>query len=305
MDNILTFFISASGVDGGELVKAVESVLDVDKMSVWLDKLLGPVVTLLIFVPLLRVAVMAVHRVIKERMTPQGAVFVTRWLWRIGLVIIVLTVLKQLGLDLMAIMGAAGIAGIAIGFAAQNSLSNVISGLFLMGERSVNLDDFIEVNGLTGTVETIGILSVILRTSDNKQVRIPNETILKGTMINYTRYPIRRFDFNLGVSYSEDLDKVIRVLRKVLLSNTFCLDEPEALVVFTGFGNSSCDFNIGAWCRRQDYDSLRNSLSKEIKEAFDREGIEIPYPYTVLTGGKSAVPVTVTMASEGGKEAES
>lgn len=282
----------------GKVSQSVHSSISLTNVEFWIDKGISALITLVIFIPLLRLSVMLAHRVLKERITPQGSYFVTRWLWRIGLILIFLTVLKQMGLDLVAIMGAAGIAGIAIGFAAQNSLSNVISGLFLMGERSVNLDDFIEVNGLKGTVESIGVLSLSLRTSDNKQVRIPNETILKGTMINYTKYPIRRFDFDLGVSYNEDLDKVIRVLRKVLLANTFCLDEPEALIVFTGFGASSCDFTIGAWCRRQDYDALRNSISKEIKEAFDREGIEIPFSYTSLTGGKSSVPFEVKIVQD-------
>lgn len=298
MYSLLASVIDKAKEATGEISTNVQNTFSLNHVDTWIEKGLMALVTLIIFVPLLRLAVMLAHRVLKSRMTPQGAVFVTRWLWRIGLVLIFLTVLKQIGLDLVAIMGAAGIAGIAIGFAAQNSLSNVISGLFLMGERSINIEDSIEVNGLSGNVESIGLLSVTLRTPDNRQVRIPNETLLKGSMINNNRYPIRRFDFSVGVSYNEDLDKVIRVIRKVLLMNTYCLDDPDPWVAFSGFGGSSCDFNIGAWCRREDFDNLKNTVSKELKDAFDREGIEIPFPYTTLTGGKAAVPFEVKVVGE-------
>ncbi len=280
----------------------VQDVTGLGELEMWLDKGIRALIIILISVPLLKVGVMILHRMVKARMSLQGAVFLTRWVWRIGLIVILLSVMKQLGFDLVAILGAAGIAGVAIGFAAQNSLSNVISGLFLMGERSINLEDFIDVNGLQGNVEAIGLLSVSLRTLDNKQVRIPNETLLKGTMTNFSKYPIRRYDLPVGVSYNEDLDKVVRVLKKALSNNILCLDEPEPLVVFTGFGNSSCDFLVGAWCRRQDYNALRTSLSREIKEAFDREGVEIPFPYTVLSGGKAATPISVKLSRESAAE---
>lgn len=274
---------------------SMKGVTDITLWENWADKGTQALIFLLIAVPLLKLAAMFIHRMVKSRLSPQGAVFLTRWIWRIGLALVLLTVLKQLGFDLIAVLGAAGIAGVAIGFAAQNSLSNVISGLFLMGERSINLGDYIEVSGMSGMVDAIGLLSVSLRTLDNKEVRIPNETILKGIMTNITRYPIRRLDLSVGVSYNEDLDKVMRVLRNVLLNNTACLDDPEALVSFTGFGNSSCDFLVGAWCRKEDYLALKNSLSREIKEAFDREGIEIPFPYTVLSGGKAAAPIDINI----------
>lgn len=264
-------------------------------LETWIDKGIGALITLVISLLILKIVSTFLHRIMLNRMSVQGATLLVRWIWRIGFIIIALTVLKQLGFDLFAILGAAGIAGVAIGFAAQNSLSNVISGLFLMGERSINLDDFMEVGGIQGTVEEIGLLSVTLKTLDNRQVRIPNETLLKGVIINIRRYPIRRYDLKLGVSYNEDLDKVIRVIKNTLTQNILCLDSPEPLVVFTGFGSSSCDFLIGAWCRRDDYDNLRTSLTRSIKEAFDRENIEIPFPYTVLTGGKASIPINVNV----------
>ena len=284
---------AVSSVD--RVTSSLKGMTDIALLEDWTDKGIHALIFLVIALPVLKLAAMFIHRLVKDRLTPQGAIFLTRWVWRIGLIIVILTVLKQLGFDLIAVLGAAGIAGVAIGFAAQNSLSNVISGLFLMGERSINLGDYIEVNSMSGIVDGIGLLSVSLRTLDNKQVRIPNETILKGVMTNISRYPIRRLDLSVGVSYNEDLDKVVRVLKKVLQNNTSCLDEPEPMVAFTGFGNSSCDFMIGAWCRREDFLALKNSLSREIKEAFDREGIEIPFPYTVLSGGKAAEPIEVNI----------
>ena len=278
-----------------QVSKSVPGVNRFSEIEGWMDKGIKAAVILVISLLALKFFSMFLHRIMSGRMTTQGATLLTRWVWRVGFAIIILNILKQLGFDLFAILGAAGIAGVAIGFAAQNSLSNVISGLFLMGERSINLDDFLEVSGVQGTVEEIGLLSVTLRTLDNRQVRIPNESLLKGVIINVRRYPIRRYDLKIGVSYNEDLDKVIGVLKKTLTHNTVCLDSPEPLIVFTGFGSSSCDFLVGAWCRKEDYDELRTSLTRAIKEAFDREGIEIPFNYTVLTGGKASTPLNINV----------
>lgn len=259
----------------------------------WIDKGIKIGIWILIVLPSLKLVCMACFNVLKKTMTQQGAILLTRWLWRIGLLILLLSILKEIGFNLVALMGTAGIAGVAIAFASQNSLSNVISGFFLMGERSISLGDLIEINNVKGRVEEIGVLSIILRTLDNRQVRIPNETVLKGTMINITRYPIRRYDLEVGVSYAENIDKVLGVLKQTLLKNTYCLDEPEPLIVFTGFGDSSCNFFIGAWCRREDYDTLRTSIAREIKEAFDRTGIEIPFPHRVLSSSKASTPIQV------------
>ncbi len=253
--------------------------------------LIGGIITIVI---LNRLAL----RIFGPRLGPQGVMVLKKLIRYIGFAFACILALNQMGLNLGAILGAAGVAGIAIGFAAQTSLSNIISGFFLIGERPFELGDIIEVDGITGTVDTIGLLSLTLRTFDNRSVRIPNETLVKTNVTNITRHPIRRFNLDIGVAYDENIGHVLSVLQDVSERNLQCLDEPEPLIVFTGFGDSSLNFLLGAWCLQEDYGTLRNTLPRELKERFDEENIEIPFPHMTLAAGKALGPIPVRVVSE-------
>jgi small-conductance mechanosensitive channel len=239
-------------------------------------------VILLIGLPLLLIGTRVCQRLLTPRLGHQGGVLLARVLRYAGYVILTITILQQFGFDLGAVLGAAGIAGVAIGFASQTSLSNLISGLFIVGERPFEKGDVIEVDNLSGTVEEIGLLALTLRTFDNRSVRVPNETLVKTKVVTVTRYPIRRVDLQIGVDYNESISRVMEVLRTVAEAHPAVLDEPTPLVTFTGFGESSLNFMIGAWGTKEDFLTIKNELPRWIKEAFDREGIEIPYPHRVL-----------------------
>jgi small-conductance mechanosensitive channel len=262
-----------------------------DPQFLW--KLLGAVIILLVGLFVVGLLGRLAGRTTEKRLSAQGTMVLRKLIRYLGFAFVIILALNQLGLKLGAILGAAGVAGIAIGFAAQTSLSNIISGLFLIGERPFEIGDVIEADGVMGTVDTIGLLSLTLRTFDNRSVRIPNEALVKNKVTNITRHPIRRFNLEVGVAYDEDIAKVLEVLREVAAANTLCLDEPDPLVIFKGFGDSSLNFLLGAWCVREDYLSLSNSLPMQLKERFDKEGIEIPFPHMVLAGGKAVAPIPV------------
>ena len=205
--------------------------------------------------------------------------------------LVVATALHQLGFRLGVLLGAAGILSVAIGFASQTSASNLISGLFLLAERPFQIGDFIRVGETTGEVLAVDLLSVKLRTMDNLFVRVPNETLVKSFVTNFSRFPIRRYDLQLGVAYGEDLDRVKTVIEQVAERNPLCLEEPKLQIIFQGFGNSSVDLQISVWARRENFLALRNSLPLEIKKAFDSEGIEIPFPHLSLYAGSHSGPL--------------
>jgi len=186
--------------------------------------------------------------------------------------------LMELGFDLSVLLGAAGILTVAIGFASQTSTSNVISGLFLLGERPFAVGDIIRVGGPTGEVLSVDLLSVKLRTFDNLFVRIPNETMVKSEVTNLRRFPIRRIDLQVGVAYKEDLREVRDVLMQVADRNPLCLEEPQPLIIFQGYGDSSINHQFSVWAKTENFLDLRTSIRVEIKEAFDEHGIEIPFP---------------------------
>ncbi len=196
--------------------------------------------------------------------------------------------LHAIGVDLVSIMGAAGVVGIAIGFASQTTLSNFISGIFLVSERSVSLGDYIRVEDAEGTVEAINLLSVSLRQGDNSLIRIPIETLIKSPMVNVTGDHMRRIDFDLGVDYSSDLKQVRECILRVVEEQPLLILTPAPVVLFKGFGDSSLDLHIGAWTTTKDYHEARFHFAYALLAAFDREGINIPFPVRqVLTGTQS------------------
>ena len=203
--------------------------------------------------------------------------------------------LRELGFSLAVLMGAAGVLTVAIGFASQTSASNLISGLFLIGERPFEVGDVIKIGATTGEVLSIDALSVKLRTFDNLFVRIPNETLIKSEVTTLTRFPIRRLDLALGVAYKEDVDRVRDVLLAVAEQNRLCLDEPPPLFIFLGFGDSSLDIQFSVWATRESFLALRNSITAEIKRAFDAAGIEIPFPHRSLYAGEATRPFPITI----------
>ena len=235
----------------------------------------------------------------RKRFTPQANMLVRKGIVYFGSIAILVGVLKQSGFELTALLGAAGIAGIAIGFASQTSVSNIISGLFLISEKPFEVGDVIQVGSTKGVILSIDLLSVKLRTFDNHLIRIPNETLIKNEVRNITRFPIRRLDIQINVAYKEDIDKVRTVLIGIAERNPFCLDEPEPDVRFDKFGDSALEFLFAVWCVREDYLKLKNRIMQEIKEQFDAEGIEIPFPHRTLYAGSVTGPLPIHVVDQG------
>ncbi len=224
-------------------------------------------------------------------------------LWRRGIfytvfILFTLSAMRELGFDLSILLGAAGILTVALGFAAQTAASNLISGLFLLFEKPYKVGDLIKVGTTSGEVLSIDPLSLKLRTFDNLYVRIPNETLIKSETTTITRFPIRRIDITLGVAYKEDIGKVRTVLKEVAHNNPLCLEEPKPLFIFQGFEESSLDIQFSVWVRRESFLELKNSIHEEIKNAFDSEEIEIPFPHRTLYSGSITEPFPVHIISQ-------
>ena len=264
--------------------------------SPFLQKALKAGVVLITGIPLVLITSRIVSRVLRHRLGEQGGDLLARIVRYSGYLLVLVVVLQEFGFNLAAVLGAAGIAGVAIGFASQTSLSNLISGLFIVGERPFEKGDVIEVGTFTGTVEEIGLMALTLRTFDNRSVRIPNETLVKTNVVTVTRYPIRRVDLTVGVAYNEAIDHVMRVLREVADAHAAVLDEPDVMIIFNGFGESSLNFMMGAWAIKEDVVKVKNELPLRIKEAFDREGIEMPFPHRVMAGGKAVEPIPILLS---------
>jgi len=250
-------------------------------------------VLILIGIPLVLIMSKWARQYFTKKYSSQSGMIFGKLISYTGIVVILFSILNEFGFKLTHLLGAAGIIGIAVGFASQTSVSNIISGLFLITEKSFQVDDIITVQGITGVVLSIDVLSVKLRTFDNKMVRIPNETIIKSDVTNVTRFPIRRVDIIVGVAYKEEIARVRQILLEIAKHNPLCLNEPEPTVVFSDFGSSSLDLKLLIWVEKSQWMTLKNRIMEEIKIAFDREGIEIPFPHLSLYTGSETKPVRI------------
>jgi small-conductance mechanosensitive channel len=240
-----------------------------------------------------RVLASSVVRVVRTRTTEQTAMLIRRMVFFPIVVLALMGALNQLGFNLGVLLGAAGILTVAIGFASQTSASNLISGLFLIAERPFVVGDIIQVEGVSGVVLSIDLLSVKLRTFDNLYVRVPNETIIKTRVTNNTHFPIRRVDMKIGVAYRENLERVRDLLMDVADRNPLVLTEPAPLFIFTGYGESSLDMQFSVWAARETWLEVRTSMYLEVKASFDAAGIEIPFPHRTLYTGSESEPFPV------------
>jgi small-conductance mechanosensitive channel len=236
-----------------------------------------------------------VSRLNMSNVSAHSQTLIRRGVFYAIMILMVLSALRELGFDLSVVLGAAGIFSVAIGFASQTSASNLISGLFLMMERPFSIGDVIRVGETTGEVISIDLLSVKIRTFDNLYVRVPNESMIKTQVTTMTRFPIRRADVKVGIAYKEDIERVKAILLDVADKNLLCLSEPAPLFMVLGFGASSVDLQMSVWSRKENFLKLRNEIQQQIKEAFDANDVEIPYPHMSLYAGSATKPIPVTI----------
>lgn len=260
--------------------------------------ILRAIIAIAIGVVLAHLARAGAGKLLGPRASLQQVMLSKRGVYYLVLGLSLLSALRELGFDFTVLLGAAGVASVAVGFASQTSASNLISGVFLISEQPFVVGEVIHIGDTTGEVISVDLLSVKLRTFDNLFVRVPNESLVKAQITNLSRFPIRRYDLQLGVAYKEDIGKVRDVLVAVANANPLCLQEPKPQIIFQGFGDSSVDLQFSVWAARENYLLLRNSMAENVKVAFDDAGIEIPFPHRTLYAGSMTGPLPISVVSE-------
>lgn len=223
-----------------------------------------------------------VRLLLRKHLNKQRLMIVQKLLFYSGTVLVLFIVLKQAGVGSSTIAGAAGIMGIALGVASQTSISNIISGIFMIGEQPFAVGDYIEVGTNKGIVMSIDMLSIKLRTFNNRLIRIPNENLIKSDVTNVTRYPIRRIDLEVSVAYNTNLREAITVLKETISAYKNTLESPEAVCRVDSFQDSGINIFMGIWCEKSVFYETKSALMIEIKEALEKAHIEIPYPHRKL-----------------------
>jgi small conductance mechanosensitive channel len=193
-------------------------------------------------------------------------------------VILILIVAGMIGIETTSLIALVGAAGLAVGLALQGSLANFAGGVIILVFKPFKVNDVIEGSDHTGVVERIDILYTQLRTFDLRVVTIPNGQLANSSVINFTTKETRRVDMSVGISYGDNIGKAREVLLAMLKKDDRILDDPEPMVVFTNFGDSSLDLSVRAWCKTPDYWPVFWDNMERIKTTFDEKGISIPFP---------------------------
>lgn len=262
------------------------------------DKIIRIAIVLAIGIFIIYGLAYLVRSTITRKMTKQSRLIVNRGIVYTGLVVLAFIIFRMLDVDLTALFGAAGILGIVIGVASQTSLGNIISGLFLISEKSFEIGDVVRIGDKSGKVYSIDLLSIKIKTFDNLLIRIPNQTVISTELINVTKFPIRRMDISIIVAYKEDLQKVKTLLEAIAANNPLILDEPEPLIILQNFGTNGIELTFAVWHERENFLKVKNSVFLAIKETFAQEGIEIPVHQISIYAGEQTKPIPIKVESE-------
>ncbi len=192
--------------------------------------------------------------------------------------IIALIAIEQLGIDTTSLLAILGAAGLAIGLALKDSLSNFASGVMLIMFKPFKVGDFVEAGGTTGICEKITVFNTVFKSPDNKEIIVPNGQIYSGTIVNYSARPTRRIDLVIGIGYDDDIKKARDLLQQIIDSDDRILKDPEPIIAVDQLGESSVDIIVRPWVISSDYGVVRWALLEKIKTTFDENGVTIPYP---------------------------
>jgi len=191
---------------------------------------------------------------------------------------VIIAAINALGVQTASMIALVGAAGLAVGLALQGSLSNFAAGVLIVLFRPYKVGDWIEGGGVSGAVEEVQILTTVLKTGDNKRVIIPNSQIMGSTITNYSANETRRVDLVVGVSYSDDLDKVRKELEGLVAADDRILEDPAVTIAVSELADSSVNFVLRPWVKTADYWGVYFGLTEAIKKRFDEVGISIPFP---------------------------
>lgn len=200
-----------------------------------------------------------------------------------GIIIIaIILALPLLGINTSGLLVAGGVTGIVIGFASQSIVGNLISGLFIMAERPIKIGSQVEIENVRGFVEDIGVMSTILRNYDGLFIRIPNEKVFTNNIINISANIARRIEYTIGIRYTDDAEKAIKIIGDLIEDHPFVLKKPTPDVYVNNLGENAVELIVKAWAPASQWYTTKKELLWKIKTNLEKEDIHIPFPQRVV-----------------------
>lgn len=224
-----------------------------------------------------------VKRTLTKRGTDEGLVqFLGSMVYALVMVAVFVAALGNFGVEAASFVAILGAAGFAVGFALQGSLSNFAAGVMILLFHPYKVGDFISAAGVSGTVKEIDLFSTTMATPDNVKILVPNGKLFGDTISNYSVYETRRVDLLLGIGYSSSIDKAYDVVRGLIAADERILKDPEPMMAVGELADSSVNLIVRVWVNRADYWNVKFDLTRQAKDRFDAEGIDIPFPQRVV-----------------------
>ena len=208
--------------------------------------------------------------------------FIVSVVTKVGWAILLVTILSRLGVDVTPLIAGLGVTGFILGFAFQESLGNLASGLMIAVNEPFKVGDVVDAAGHTGSVLEVNMMATVMLTPDNKRIVLPNKGVWGGPIVNYSAMDTRRVDLQVGIAYGEDVEKAVSVIRYAVRRVPGVLATPEPAVAVAGLDASQVTINVRPWAKNADYWSVRSATLQTVKEELDRVGIEIPFPQVVV-----------------------
>ncbi len=224
------------------------------------------------------VAGIAEHALNRADVEPTATMFLRKVAYVILLVVLILAVLQVVGVPMTSMIAVLGAAGLAIGLALKDSLSNIASGVMLVSLKPFKVGDMVTINGETGKVEAVSIFQTRIRGADNQTIVLPNSLITTDSIINLTPDTMRRIELVIGIGYGDDIDAARAIAMGIMQEDARVLADPEPSVLVYALGDSSVNLGIRCHAANADYFVTKCELIERIKKAFDRDGISIPFP---------------------------
>ncbi|MDR6349219.1 MULTISPECIES: small-conductance mechanosensitive channel MscS [unclassified Pantoea] len=241
--------------------------------------IVAAIITIIIGMFIARIVSNAINRVLLARHIDATVADFLSAMVRYGIIAFtVIAALGRVGVQTASVIAVLGAAGLAVGLALQGSLSNLAAGVLLVTFRPFKTGEFVDLGGVMGTVQNVQIFSTTLKSADGKIVVVPNGKIIAGNIVNYSREPIRRNEFIIGVAYDADVDQVISLLREVVDADERVLQDLGVQIGLNELAASSLNFVVRCWSKSSDLQNVYWDLMKNFKRTLDANGIGIPYP---------------------------
>ena len=196
-------------------------------------------------------------------------------LWFVTLMVVA----DALGINASSLLALVGVLGLAVSLSVKDSLSNLAGGLTILGTRPFKVGDYVEIGSNSGTIQEIGLVYTSLTTVDNRRILVPNSVVVDAEVTNYTAETLRRVDLKVTASYDAPVERVKQTIQAVVNAHDLVLSDPPPFARLAEYGDSALEYVVRAWCANADYWTVYHDLLEQIKAAFDREGISIPYPH--------------------------